>query len=105
MSETEERKLACDVPLEESEIKCQEEFRKCADNKSHFEDNEQKAFDLTLNEHCTRMMKNRIEEHTNFESAIWNDPLESLKRIKKNAFIANKSNDNGQRSGQLGGND
>ena len=76
LHETEEGKLECNVPLEESEIKCQEELRKCTDNKSHFEDNDRKSFYLTLNEHCTRMMKNRIEELTDFESAIQNDPLE-----------------------------
>ena len=66
-------------------------MRKCTDNEMHFEDNKRKAFDLTLNEHCTREMKNGIEELTDCKSAVRNDPVEVSKRIKTSVFTPNKS--------------
>ena len=36
-------------------------------------------------------MKNQIEELTDFESVIQNDPVEPLQKTKKNVFILNKS--------------
>ena len=68
----------------------QEELRKCANDKSCFED-KREVFDSMPNKHCTRLVKNQIEELTDFESTIQNDHMEPLQRMKTNVFILNKS--------------
>ena len=65
LTSTNEGKTECMVMLEEKKTMHQDALRKCTDDKSTFEDNKRKAFDLTLNRHCTEVMKNRIEELTN----------------------------------------
>ena len=84
LTSADEGKLMCDMCLEEAKIKHQEELQKCTDDKSRFEDNKRKTFDLTLNKHCTKSMKNGIKELVDFDSMIRNDPLEASKRIKTN---------------------
>ena len=64
LSSTEEGKIVCRMQLEESKMKCQEELRKFTDDESCFKDNKSKVFNLTLNKHCARAMKNGIKELT-----------------------------------------
>ena len=77
--------------LEEKKMTHQGALKKHTDDESAFEDNERKAFDLTLNRHCTKVMKNRIEELTHCEADIQNNPSEVSREIEKNTFAPNKS--------------
>ena len=91
MTSTEEGRAKHLVPLEEKKMTHQDKLRKCTDNKSKFDDNERKAFDLILNKHCTRLMKTRIEELMNFNANVRNDPVMLLRETKKNMFTPNKA--------------
>jgi hypothetical protein len=41
-----------------------------------------KAYALIFSTYCNKTMQNRVEEHPEFETAIRNDPIELLNKIK-----------------------
>ena len=50
-----------------------------------YEDNLTKAYALIW-ERCTKAMQNRIANSNNFEEVIYDNPIELLKEIKRNAL-------------------
>ena len=56
-------------------MECAEDLQPPEEEPWQFNDAKQKAFSLILNSHCTRTMKNRIEEKMEFESVKHDDPL------------------------------
>ena len=71
------------VELEQAKVECAEDPKQCEEELCQSNDDKQRTFSSTLNNHCTRTMKNSIEELTDFESTVRDDPLESLRHIKK----------------------
>jgi hypothetical protein len=60
----------------------QAELERYLERKDTLEQNLTKAYALILSTHCNKMMQNRIEEHLEFETAIRDDPIELLTKIK-----------------------
>ena len=46
-----------------------------------------KAFALILNNYCSKVMKHRVEEKSDYETNVCDDPVELLKRIKEYMYI------------------
>ena len=54
-------------------------------------DNAQKPGALIMSNHCSKVMQNRIEEQSDFETTVCDKPVEPLKRIKKCAHMPMQS--------------
>ena len=61
----------------------QEEMRRYADNKDNYNNQMKAVYSIILSKYCTTQMKNKIEQLSDFNSKIKDDPIELLKAIKK----------------------
>ena len=58
------------------------EYSSFVDRREDYRKNKTKAYALIFQQHCTKVMQHRIEEHPEFDSTIEDDPIELLKAIK-----------------------
>jgi hypothetical protein len=64
------------------EILYQAKLKRYLDRKYTLEQNLTKAYALIFSTSCNKTMRNRIEEHPEFETTIRDDPIELLNKIK-----------------------
>jgi hypothetical protein len=64
------------------DIMNQAELERYLERKDTLEHNLTKAYAPIFSTYCNKTMHNRIEEHPKFETAICNDPIELLNKIK-----------------------
>ena len=65
------------------DILYQAKLKRYLDRKDTLEQNLTKAYDaLIFSSYCNKTMQNQLEEHPKFESAICDDPIELLNKIK-----------------------
>ncbi len=60
----------------------QAELERYLDRKDMLEQNLARAYALIFSTYCNKKMQNRIEEHPNFDTTIWDDPIELLNKMK-----------------------
>ena len=63
-------KAKADLKQEEHNMAFREDLRLCNERKDQMEDDTQKAHALTMNNCCSQVMRNRIEEQSNFELKV-----------------------------------
>jgi hypothetical protein len=73
------------VENEQFKIQYASQYNKYEDRCHAFKNNKIKAYRL-LWERCTKGMKNKIEDRSDFETIIHNNPIELLKAIKEHAL-------------------
>jgi hypothetical protein len=64
------------------DIMYQAELERYLERKDTLDQNLTKAYALIFSTYCNKTMQNRVEEHSEFETAIRNDPIELLNKIK-----------------------
>ena len=64
------------------DLKFTEECREYKDRKNQYDENKKKAFAWTHESLCNKAMKSRLEEMSNFDSEIRNDPFKLLDATK-----------------------
>ena len=76
-------KMAAELKQEENNMVFREELCLCNEKKVQVADNTQKACALMVNHHCSKVIRNRIKEQSDFETAVHDKPVKLLRRIKK----------------------
>ena len=64
------------------DILYQAELERHLDRKATLEQNLHKAYALIFSTYCNNMMRNRIEEHSDYKTTIQDDPIELRTKIK-----------------------
>ena len=64
------------------DIKYGELFRSYNERVQQFEKSKPKCFALIMSNYCTNTMRQRVEEHPDFETKIDDDPIALLEAIK-----------------------
>jgi hypothetical protein len=64
------------------DIMYQAELERYLERKNTLEQNLTKAYALIFSTYCNKTMQNRVEEHSEFETSIRDDPIELLNKIK-----------------------
>ena len=73
--------IKCD--FEAKKIEYTEELRLHNDELRQFEDNEEKAHSRLVENYCSTLVKHRIEEKSDFETNVRNNPIATLDRIRE----------------------
>ena len=74
-------KLRLGLEQEAYNIEFREELRIYNEGEKQFSENKVKAFALILNNYCSKVMKHRIEEKSDYESKVRDKPVELLKLV------------------------
>ena len=88
---TGQEKAIKDLEQEENNMIFREKLRIYNEEKKQLEDNIEKAYALIFNSFCSKTMQNRIEEKSDFETAVRDNPIELLKRIKQSMYVPTRS--------------
>ena len=64
------------------DIEYDSELKHYLKRKYSYEENEAMAFALIVNDYCTTAMKNRIQEHPEYETKLLDDPIKLLDAIR-----------------------
>ena len=83
--------MKLDLEQQGYNIAYKEKFRLYNEGEKQHEENMVKAFATIMNNYCSKVMKHRVEEKSDYESAVRDNPVELLIRIKQYMYVPTRA--------------